>query len=354
VAFAALVAAIAIAVAGCGSSSNNSTVNSSNAAASPSNSSSTGVKEAQAAAVKAATLPTSLDLPPVAKPIPTGKTVTYVHCGVEVCSTIVKAMEKAAWDTVARIKPAAAFGSGFDSTLYSSALKQLKADKIPVMSWATLDKDGNGIALAKGGPQEVGVIGDQQAAWVISSTNGKANTLFVDLPTYTILKPIGVEFEKTYKKYCPNCPYATMSVPLTSIGKDAPARIVSYLRSHPDVNRVVLSYDGVGVGLPGALKAAGLDKKVQFIGEAPTATNLAYVKSGQEGATVSQGYYEIWAAFLDAAARATTGQSLAPDKAWKPPWFLVTKDNIDKVGTNFGPVIPNLNEQLKKIWLKGS
>ena len=376
VAFAALVAAIAIAVAGCGSSSGSSSSTNSSAAANSSAGSGADVKGAQAAAVKAATLPTSLNLPPVTKPIPTGKTVTYVHCGVEVCSTIVKAIEngagvlgwktkvvpsagtppsvKSAWDNVVRIKPAAAFGSGFDSTLYASALKQLNADKVPVMSWATLDKTGNGIALAKGGPAEVGVIGDQQAAWAVSSANGKANTVYVDLPTYTILKPIGTEFEKAYKQYCPKCPFDTMAVPLTALGKDAPARVVSYLRSHPDVNRVALSYDGIGVGLPAALKAAGLDKKVQFIGEAPTATNLAYIKSGQQAATVSQGYYEIWAAFLDAAARASTGQSLAPDQAWKPPWFLVTKDNINKVGTNFGPIVPNLNEQLKKIWLKES
>lgn len=377
VAFAALVAAIAIAVAGCGSnsSSNSSDTNSStSSAAASSSSTSPGVKAARAAAIKAATLPTSLNLPPTTKPIPTGETVTYVHCGVEVCSTVAKAIQnaagvlgwktkvvpsagtppsvKAAWDNVVRIKPAAAFGSGFDSTLYASALKQLNADKVPVMSWATLDKTGNGIALAKGGPGEVGVVGEQQASWVVSSTNGKANTVYVDLPTYTILGPVRTGFEKAYKQWCPKCPYATMAVPLTALGKDAPARVVSYLRAHPDVNRVALAYDGIGVGLPAALKAAGLDKKVQFVGEAPTATNLAYVKSGQEGATVSQGYYEIWAAFLDAAARAATGQSLAPDTTWKPPWFLVTQNNIDKVGTKFGPVIPDLNDQLKKIWNK--
>jgi ABC-type sugar transport system substrate-binding protein len=374
VTFAALVAAIAIVAAGCGSSSSNTSSSSGSSASSGAAASSTTTKEAQAAAQKYATLPTSLNLPPVSKSIPSGKTVTYVHCGVEVCSTIVKAIKNAAdvlgwktkivpsagtppsvkqaWGNVVRIKPAAAFGSGFDATLYASELKQLKAENVPVMSWATLDKEGNGIVFAKGGPDEVGIVGEQQAAWVVSSTGGKANTVYVDLPTYTILKPVRLGFEKAYKQWCPGCAYDTMSVPLTAIGKDAPSRIVSYLRSHPKVNRVALSYDGVGVGLPAALKAAGLAGKVQFVGEAPTATNLAYVKAGTEGATVSQGYYEIWATFVDAAARAATGQSLAPDQGWKPPWFLVTKDNIDKVGTNFGPVVPNLNEQLKKLWNK--
>jgi ribose transport system substrate-binding protein len=367
--FAALVAAGAIAVAGCGSSSNDNSSTSSNSASGAS-----GLKAAEAAEKQSATLPTSLNLPQVSKAIPSGKTVTYVHCGVEVCSTIGKAIKNAAdvlgwktkivpsagtppsvkqaWGNVVRIKPVAAFGSGFDSTLYANELKQLKSENVPVMSWATLDKTGNGIALAKGGPSDVEVVGYQQAAWVVSSTGGKANTVYVDLPTYTILKPVRTGFEKAYKKWCPGCPYDTMAVPLTAIGKDAPSRIVSYLRSHPNVNRVALSYDGVGVGLPAALKAAGLADKVQFVGEAPTATNLAYVKAGTQGATVSQGYYEIWATFIDAAARSATGQSIAPDTAWKPPWFLVTKDNIDKVGTNFGPVVPNLNEQLKKLWDK--
>ena len=60
--------------------------------------------------------------------------------------------------------------------------------------------------------------------------------------------------------------------------------IVSYLRAHPEVNYVALSYDGVGVGLPAALKAAGLADKVKIIGEAPTATNVSYVEAGTQGA----------------------------------------------------------------------
>jgi hypothetical protein len=46
-----------------------------------------------------------------------------------------------------------------------------------------------------------------------------------------------------------------------------------------------------------------------------------------------------------------TGQSLAPDVAWKAPWFLVTKDNVSQ-GTGFSPVVPNLDAQLKAIWKK--
>jgi ribose transport system substrate-binding protein len=313
----------------------------------------------------------AIGLPAFAKAIPAGKTVSFVHCGVAVCDTIAAAIKnaaavlgwkvdivptsgtpasiKAAWDTVVRLHPDVAFGSGFNHTLFASEALQLQAMHVPVMNWTSTDTVGQGITFVHGGPSEVPVVGEQMAAWVVASTQGKANTLYVNLPTYVILQPVMTGFDTYYKQWCPGCQLSTLSVPLTSIGTTAPSLIVSYLRAHPDINRIAVSYDGVDVGLPAALAAAGLSGKVQFIGEAPTATNLAYVQAGTEAATVSQGYYEIWAMFLDAAARALTGQSLAPDNAWKVPWFLVTKANYAQ-GTGYAPIVPNLNSQLKQIW----
>jgi hypothetical protein len=91
---------------------------------------------------------------------------------------------------------------------------------------------------------------------------------------------------------------------------------------------------------------------VQFIGEAPTETNFSYVRAGTQGATVSQAYYEIWSNLVDAAARTVTGQPITANNDWKVPWFLVTKDNINSAGTGFGPVVPDLKQQLDKLWNK--
>ena len=374
VALALVAVAVALVAAGCGSdkkSSSDSAGTTSTASSTPTNS---GLAQAQAFMKAAMTPPNTLRLEPTGKPIPTGKTVTYVHCGVDVCTTIGKAIKnaadvlgwktkviptdgspasvKAAWDTVVRMKPAAAFGSGFPSVMFKSEVNQLKADNIPVMMVASTDVNGGGVTLSKMRNDEVPIVGKQMAAWVVSTTNGKANTLYADLPAFPILPPVRKGFEAAYKQWCPDCGYATIDLPITSIGKDAPSRIVSYLRAHPDVNRVALGYDGLGFGLPAALKAAGLSGKVQFIGEAPTETNFSYVRSGQEGATVSQAYYEIWANMLDAAARTVTGQSISVNNSWKVPWFLVTKENINSAGTGFGPTVPDLTEQMKKIWDK--
>ena len=55
---------------------------------------------------------------------------------------------------------------------------------------------------------------------------------------------------------------------MTSLGRDAPDRIVSYLRSHPQVSYVVLSVsNALGAGLPAALRAAGLADKVKIVGQ---------------------------------------------------------------------------------------
>ena len=88
---------------------------------------------------------------------------------------------------------------------------------------------------------------------------------------------------------------------------------------------------------------------MKIVGEAPTATNISYVEAGTQGATVSQGYYEIWAMFVDAAARQITGQSLEASQSWKPPWFLVTKDNVAK-GDGYKPLVPGLDAKLGELW----
>jgi len=361
--------AVAVVAAGCGDDSDEST------ASAGGSGSSSGVAEARAFTKEAMTPPSELGLPPTEKPIPSGKTVTYVHCGVDVCSTIVKAIRnsadvlgwnlkvipsdgspasiKAGWGQVVRLKPDVAFGSGAPSATYKAELGQLEAAGIPVILLATTDTESNGITFSEMQLDEVPVVGKQMASWVVSTTNGDANTLYADLPTFPILPPVKEGFEEAYEEWCPDCPYESIDLPITSIGKDAPSRIVAHLRANPDVNTVALGYDGLGFGLPAALKAAGLDDKVQIVGEAPTETNMSYIRNGEQGATVSQAYFEIWANLVDVAARTLTDQPIDANTEWEVPWYLVTKDNIEEAGTGFGEVYPNLDEQLNTLWNKG-
>jgi hypothetical protein len=54
------------------------------------------VQAAEAELKVAETRPASIKLPPVTTPIPSGKTVTFVHCGVAVCDAIAVAIKNAA------------------------------------------------------------------------------------------------------------------------------------------------------------------------------------------------------------------------------------------------------------------
>ena len=54
------------------------------------------MQAAEAELKVAETRPASINLPPVTTPIPSGKTVTFVHCGVAVCGAIAAAIKNAA------------------------------------------------------------------------------------------------------------------------------------------------------------------------------------------------------------------------------------------------------------------
>ena len=136
------------------------------------------------------------------------------------------------------------------------------------MTCCSIEAPGDGILANVAGKDNSAKIGESLAAEIVADSKGKANTLFVNISAFQILQALGKQLESSYKQFCPNCAYAALDIPVTSLGKDAPDRIVSYLRSHPQVNYVVLSVsNALGAGLPAALRAAGLADKVKIVGQ---------------------------------------------------------------------------------------
>jgi ribose transport system substrate-binding protein len=308
------------------------------------------------------------------KAFPKNKRIAYVHCGQPSCTNIVNSIKagikglglkwtltvipttgsaesvKNGWDTLVRNKPSAVFTSGFPRSAYESELQQLKKANVPVFSMFTLDKPGNGLTLSSGGKSDVTTIGTQQAAWIAVKTNGKSHALYVNLPTFEILLPIAAQFKKDFPKFCPKCKVDSMDLPVSSIGSDASARIVSYLRAHTDINYVALGVDSIGIGLPAALKAAGLANKVHIIGEAPSSENLGYIAAGQQAATVAQPFYDIWTAVLYAAALKLSGQSVAPvQNAHFVQYYIYSKAVPKSKDGLAGPVVPGLYAKYKAL-----
>jgi ribose transport system substrate-binding protein len=362
-----LVGVAAMAVTACGSSGTSSTANS---AASSTGQLSTADKLAAQWAQRPTQIPVSQ---PVSKPIPTGKQIDFINCGVTACTSLYKNLSdaaqtlgwtvkqlntqgtpesvQAAWKQAVNDKPDAVVASGFPRAVFSQQLKQLQQMKIPVIESSTDDVEGGGIDLILSKPNDLGPEGQILASWITKDSGAKAHTLYVDLPVYNILKPVREYFEQNYAKLCAGCKLDKIDIPITAIGKDVPDRVVSYLRAHPDINYVAYSLGALNVGVPAALRQAGLANKVKLIVNVGDAENYQYIASGQTHAAMAFSNVDQTWVWADALARLFTGQPIDVDRKAHLPYMLITKDNLISTGSEF-PLVKDYQQQWKKLWGK--
>jgi ABC-type sugar transport system substrate-binding protein len=364
---AAIGAALAFGVAACGSSSDNS---SGNAASGGAGASST-VSKAQAVMAEGAKRPSDITVTtPIGKPIPSGKKLVFVSCGTSSCqlqgSIIAKAAAHLGWTT----KTIATDGSptqvqdGFTTALRTGAdaviinavtrdaiakqLAQAKAKGVAYVGCCSTDQVGDGYLYNTSTPEQNAQIGKYLSAAIVADAKGKANTLYVDIPAFTILGSLGEALKKDYQSYCPSCGFAKIDVPLPQLA-NAPNLIVSYLRSHPDVNYVALSVtDALGTGLPAALKAAGLTK-VKIVGQGADPTAYQELAQGQILALVPFDYFSVDYQMVDALARHFAG---VPIEQTAPSRWLLTKDNLPSDYTKLFPAVPDYESKFLKLWGK--
>jgi ABC-type sugar transport system substrate-binding protein len=375
---AAVGAAVAIAGAGCGSTSSSSSPSSSsgpsgttvatNASAS---SPSASLSQAQQAIAQYTQRPTSITVTaPVGKSIPTGKKIVFISCGASACilqGNIVKqgaallgwksttiatdgspAQIQNAYDTAVRTGADAIVTTAAIRAELTAQIPKLQAKGIPVSNCCSTDPVAAPfIYNTSTSPQNL-TLGKMLAAEVVADSKGKADTLFVNIPAFTILAPLGKAFQRYYNQWCAGCSYASIDVALTQVA-NAPNLIVSYLRSHPSVKYVVLSVsDALGTGLPGALTAAGLTG-VKVLGQGGDPTSFQYLADGQFLALAPFDYYGVDYQMLDALARHFAG---VPVQMTPPPRWLLTKSNLPANHTQPFPLVATNQSQFTKLWGK--
>ncbi|WP_406223565.1 substrate-binding domain-containing protein [Streptomyces canus] len=331
-----------------------------------------GLSAARAAMTKYSARPDRIPVTEaVGKKIPTGKKIDFILCGVQSCKDLadfftagakelgwdVKQIAtqgtpesvQAAYEQALRDKPDAVVASGFPRAVYAKQLAQLKQAGIPVIQSNADDVAGDGISLLKNGPKDVAVQGEMLASWVVSDSGANADTVYFDLPAYTILKPVKDTFAAKYKQWCAGCGLDTVDVPITAIGKDMPDRVVSYVRSHPKVTHIVFSLGLLNVGVPAALKTAGITGKHIAV-NVGDAQNYQYIESGLSDAAMALNSHEAAWLQVDALARHFTGQSMAVDqKAVLPNMLITGKDNLPSADGDF-PLVEDYQAQFKALW----
>jgi ribose transport system substrate-binding protein len=127
-----------------------------------------------------------------------------------------------------------------------------------------------------------------------------------------------------------------------------PDRVVSYLRSHPKVTHVVFSLGLLNVGVPAALKTAGITGK-HIVVNVGDAQNYQYIQSGLTDGAMALNSHELAWIQIDALARHFTGQSMDVDQQAALPNMLVTKDNLPSADGDF-PLVQDYQAQFKALW----
>jgi ABC-type sugar transport system substrate-binding protein len=369
-------ATMIISLAACSSSGSSSA---SSSASSTSASSSSGAAAANVTAARQQIAawevrPTSLTLPPpIGKPIPTGMKIAFINGGQPADDYEYTALTQAAkilgwsvqdlitdgtpgsidnaWTQVLREKPNGVITTGTDASQMSSQLAQAKSENIAVAGCCADESPGPDITYVTNDDDvQAEVLGPVFADWVTAQTSGtqKPASVFINLPLFSVLTGIGTSFKAALAKDCPGCFEGEVNLPVSSLGSDAPALVVSYLRSHPNVKYVVLSVGSVGTGLPAAIKAAGITG-VQIFGQTPSTINLQYVATGQEVGEVAQDYDEEEYGMMDAFARKFAGVPVAA--AFIPPVWILTKSNLPN-DTSFTPTVANVQSEFAKLWGK--
>ncbi len=366
----AAVAALLLVVTGCGSSDDNG----GSSGGGGDGSSAADTSEAQKIVTDASTRPTKItQAKPIGKPIPSGKKITFISCGVEACAVQGPILKEGAAMLGWSVKEVGTDGSpekvqgafqsairdGADAVIINAAdkdalakpLADAKAKGVEFVTCCSLAEQGKDVTFNIASPEQNAPIGEMLAAKVVADSGGKANAVYVNVSAFAILKAVGDRFKQRYAELCPDCTVGTIDIPLTSLGKDAPDRIVSYLRSHPDVNYVVLSESGsTAPGLTGALRAAGLGDKVKIVGQGGNEAVYQDVKAGNILATVPTALYSYDYGMLDALARKFAG---VPVQETTPEFWLMDKSNAPATinGPAF-PIVEDYKAQWSKLWGK--
>lgn len=372
-----MVAAFAVVLTACGSSSSSSSTTSSGAASSSGGSSSAsstassassgGSAQLQADYKKWSTPPATIPVTtPHAKPIPKNVSIAYITCGVPTCTYIANATAQAAkvlgwkyttiaaqptpssikagWDAAVRLHPTAVLASGFPRSVFEPELQQLKKMGVGVFECCAPDPPGNGLTMSISGPADQAFQGDREAAMDATLAKGTPNVLYVNLPEFATMKPELERYLAAMKVYSPSAKIAVINIPNTAIGTTSQNTIVSYLRSHPDVNFIQLTQDALSAGLPAAMKAAGLN--VPFAGAGGGPQPIEMIQAGQQAGTIQYPYYEIFWTLVDGVARWVNHESTAPDEI-STPFFIITKQNVSSTP---GTIVPGLPQQYAKLW----
>jgi ribose transport system substrate-binding protein len=370
----ALVAGLALAggLAGCGGSGKSTSSSSPTAVAAVNSSGASGSAAGAATALAPYTgQPSTFPVVDKLAKDPKGATIAYMDCGLPYCALFYKLMSpaasmlgvklervdagkaantvNAAFDTVIAQKPAAVIVTSINIQLWANKLRQLRAEGVHVVTTGVTGVGAYGVAAPQAAEAISRLAGKLLADYVAAKFGAGQKVVLYAVPELPFTEVIASAFKATLPRVCPNCSERQVPIAAATIGNTAPSTIVSDLQSHAGTTVAVFASDESGLGVPSALKAAGLS--VKTIGWAPVPANLEYVRAGEETATLGVDTAVLSYELIDQAAREITGQSLSGQEAKgiTDQQFLTQKD-IAFNPSNGWTGYPDFARRFAELW----
>ena len=137
---------------------------------------------------------------------------------------------------------------------------------------------------------------------------------------------------------------------------------MSDLQSHPDTTVVVGSNSENMIGLPAAMKTAGLQpakegqavspgKVIATVGQAGSPATLQYLKDGQQTVDLTLDAPVLSWTLVDAATRGATGQPLDPQEAkGMPPEQFLSQSDIKFDPSKGWTGYPDFAKRFAELW----
>jgi ribose transport system substrate-binding protein len=312
---------------------------------------SSGVAAAKAVADKYSTVPTKIaqTVPLTSKP--PHKKVAFIVCADPSCAALVPYMKAAttslgwgltlinasATDPGSAIQQALDAGvdyigeTGSNLNQFQTQAAEAKAKGVPIFECYATDVpagQANNLYSDCYDSSAAAVYGAALADWVIADSNGKANTLIVNLPAFPILTAQRDAVKAEFAKTCPTCTTADLAATVGDLSTGAvPGSIVSYLQTHTNINYVYETYEGFDtMGVAKEIASAGLAGKVKIVGEQAFAPELQEIIKGTEHAwSELPEALSMWT-MVDQMARLAVGQWSSADerKAAVAPFYIIS------------------------------
>jgi ribose transport system substrate-binding protein len=256
----------------------------------------------------------------------------------------------AAFETVAQEKPAAVINTAIDPNLWKTALQQLQAEHIPIVSLGTVANPAFHLVEPNGGPS-FAAEGKAQAAWIVANAKGTPNVAYYSEPELAFSPVKESAFVSEMKQLCPSCPVRTMNIPIATVNNTAPNAIISDLQAHTGTTVAAFGSSEIMGGLPAALKAAGL--RIETVGANGAPATLAYLGQGQETVELAADLPVLAWTAMDAAARLIEHEPLSPAEQNKTALvnqFLTQKDVTPTVLKLGWTGYPDFAQRFGKLW----